>query len=277
MDKIITVEFADGSTTASVSGLWQYDHGITLEIKGLELETAPEIHFSYEKRTGTGIVVDGTTADGVTICKIPDSFLATASGECGIDSYTFYVWVYLDDSETGRTMAVASIEVKRRSKPDGYVATDDDAKTWASKGDTLKYEDSKLSLLSGDNVLSTVEVESGSSIEVDSSLTVEGAAADAKTVGDSLNAIGEDVTALNWEAHTHDNKDVLDGITAANVSAWDNKSDFDGKYTSLTDKPFDDVVITIDSASVDTSIPSAKAVYDYVQSVLTLDGGDTAS
>lgn len=89
--------------------------------------------------------------------------------------------------------------------------------------------------------------------------------------------IKADITANTNARHTHDNKSVLDGITAANVSAWDNKSDFDGKYTSLTDKPFDDVVITVDRNSVDTSVPSAKAVYDYVQSVLTVDSAEVAS
>ena len=39
------------------------------------------------------------------------------------------------------------------------------------------------------------------------------------------------------ELHNHSNKSVLDGITASKVSSWDNKSDFDGNYNSLTNKP----------------------------------------
>ena len=38
-------------------------------------------------------------------------------------------------------------------------------------------------------------------------------------------------------AHSHTNKVVLDGITANKVTAWDNKSDFNGDYNSLTNKP----------------------------------------
>lgn len=38
-------------------------------------------------------------------------------------------------------------------------------------------------------------------------------------------------------SHTHDNKAVLDGITAEKTAEWDGKSDFSGSYNDLTDKP----------------------------------------
>ena len=37
--------------------------------------------------------------------------------------------------------------------------------------------------------------------------------------------------------HEHTNKDVLDSITAFDISAWNAKSDFSGSYNDLTDKP----------------------------------------
>ena len=39
------------------------------------------------------------------------------------------------------------------------------------------------------------------------------------------------------ELHTHANKTVLDGITSTKVTEWNNKSNFDGNYNSLTNKP----------------------------------------
>ena len=39
------------------------------------------------------------------------------------------------------------------------------------------------------------------------------------------------------ELHTHANKTVLDGITSNKVTEWNNKSNFDGNYNSLTNKP----------------------------------------
>ena len=37
--------------------------------------------------------------------------------------------------------------------------------------------------------------------------------------------------------HSHDNKDVLDGITSTDISNWNAKSDFSGSYKDLTDLP----------------------------------------
>ena len=43
--------------------------------------------------------------------------------------------------------------------------------------------------------------------------------------------------ALKTELHNHSNKSVLDNITSAKVTEWNNKSTFDGNYNSLTNKP----------------------------------------
>ena len=45
---------------------------------------------------------------------------------------------------------------------------------------------------------------------------------------------------IDWEEmqlHNHNNKSVLDGITNAKVTEWDNKSTFSGSYHDLTNKP----------------------------------------
>lgn len=57
----------------------------------------------------------------------------------------------------------------------------------------------------------------GSSILIDETLTESGQAADAKAVGDKIAEVKE-------SAHTHLNKDVLDGITSNKITAWDGYS-----------------------------------------------------
>ena len=57
----------------------------------------------------------------------------------------------------------------------------------------------------------------GSSILIDETLTESGQAADAKAVGDKIAEVKE-------SAHTHLNKDVLDGITSNKINAWDGYS-----------------------------------------------------
>ncbi len=43
--------------------------------------------------------------------------------------------------------------------------------------------------------------------------------------------------ATKDDLHNHNNKTVLDGITASKVTSWNNKSDFSGNYNDLTNKP----------------------------------------
>ena len=43
--------------------------------------------------------------------------------------------------------------------------------------------------------------------------------------------------ANKTELHNHDNKAALDNITSENIEYWNNKSEFDGNYNSLSNKP----------------------------------------
>ena len=55
------------------------------------------------------------------------------------------------------------------------------------------------------------------------------------------------------ELHSHSNKTVLDGITSAKVTEWNNKSNFSGSYDDLTNKP---TIPTVDvnKSYVDTQL-----------------------
>ena len=43
--------------------------------------------------------------------------------------------------------------------------------------------------------------------------------------------------AKKTDLHEHSNKSVLDKITSSKVNQWDSKSNFDGNYNNLTNKP----------------------------------------
>ena len=45
-------------------------------------------------------------------------------------------------------------------------------------------------------------------------------------------------TFIQADSHIHLNKDALDKITENDINRWNNKSDFNGSYKSLTDKPY---------------------------------------
>lgn len=81
--------------------------------------------------------------------------------------------------------------------------------------------------------------------------------------GDSSGSDNVDLSAyaLKTDLHSHNNKTVLDNITSAKVSEWNNKSTFSGNYNDLTNKPTIPTIptnissFTNDSGYI-TSIPS---------------------
>lgn len=59
--------------------------------------------------------------------------------------------------------------------------------------------------------------------------------------------------ALKTELHSHSNKTILDGITSTDIDTWNSKSEFDGDYNSLTNKP-NIPTVDVDKAYVDKQL-----------------------
>lgn len=167
MDKVITAVFQeDGSNTVTVYGLWQWDHGISLQIMGLSLPETVEVHFALTN--GEPVKQEGHSSDGITTVDIPDSMLAGPTGSgtfCGTQAFLVNAWVYVEDGESGRTVKMVKLNVKTRAKPPDYIATPDEKKTWEQlqegKADRLALAGSILSLMSGERLLSEVTLPTG--------------------------------------------------------------------------------------------------------------------
>ena len=87
---------------------------------------------------------------------------------------------------------------------------------------------------------------------------------------------------IQADSHIHLNKDVLDKITASDIDKWNNKSDFNGSYRSLTDKPYIPSIEGlaseeyVDKAIEDLQLPSNLATIEDIPtkvSELTNDNG----
>ena len=89
---IITAEFSDGCMYEETLPLYQWDYGQILQITGLDLPEAYQVHFSNQRESGTTITMIGE-ASGV---QIPDNLLQTGEN--------VYAWIFLhsgdDDGET---------------------------------------------------------------------------------------------------------------------------------------------------------------------------------
>ena len=112
---MITVNVDSTYTTAS--GLWQYDYGQILRIKGFTLPTAVEIHFSLQEKGGGTETRVGTTNDNVTDVAIPDAMLENNNTA---EDYKIYAFVYVTDETSGETEYKIVLSVKARPKPGGY-------------------------------------------------------------------------------------------------------------------------------------------------------------
>ena len=102
--------------------LYQWDKNQELEINGLNLDVAPEIHFT-NVIMDKAIVRQSTLEDGSVIVDIPNSLLQQA--------YTIraYIGVYEDD--TFKTIEVIDIPIIAREKPSDYTISDTDEEIYS--------------------------------------------------------------------------------------------------------------------------------------------------
>ena len=113
MNKIHVVEFASGTTAKTITGLFQWNFGQILQIKGLDLPSAVEVHFAL-RRSGEALRRIGVTKDGVTEVEIPDVLFKTMM----TSDYDIYAYVYVSDEEYGSTTHEIVMKVKSRPMPE---------------------------------------------------------------------------------------------------------------------------------------------------------------
>ena len=167
---MIIVNFdSEKDTYKTVTGLWQWDYGQKLQLVGLSLPAAVEIHFSLQQCGGDAITRIGVTEDGVTEAGIPDELL---ENEGKAVNYYIYAFVYVVTEESGETEYRISMPVRSRPKPKPISEhTPVDQGTMgalleavnliaASKADGLIYKGNTLMLMSGGKMLSRVVVAS---------------------------------------------------------------------------------------------------------------------
>ena len=114
MDNIIDCRL-DSTYREIYTGIWQHDYGQILRITGVDLPKAVEVQFSLRDKGGDTLTRIGTTVDGVTEVKVPDSFL---KNENCTQNYLIYAWIYVTDDASGNTEYQIILHVKSRPKPE---------------------------------------------------------------------------------------------------------------------------------------------------------------
>lgn len=96
----------------SIRPLFQWDRGQVLEIHGLSLPSAPEVHFAHEGAKMAEVQQSTMDARGVVYARIPDAMLRIAAD--------IRAWVVEEIGRASKTRREIVIPVIGREKPDDY-------------------------------------------------------------------------------------------------------------------------------------------------------------
>lgn len=110
--------FTETTLTVTLTGLFQWDYGQKLYIKGVDLEEVSEVHFSNSKEKEAMVMPATKEGDYVT-CLIPDVLLTK--------SLDITAWVYDIKPTSGETVRTIILKVEPRTKPQNFVETYPDA------------------------------------------------------------------------------------------------------------------------------------------------------
>lgn len=115
---MIKAIFSEVIQTVTLTGLFQWDYGQKLQIKGLSLGETMEVHFSNVKDK-EAVVMVATKQGESYIVDIPNSLL-----ENNLD---IIAWVYVIGSNSGETVKTAILKVEPRVKPQDFVSQNPDS------------------------------------------------------------------------------------------------------------------------------------------------------
>lgn len=176
--------------------LWQWDTGRTLTVDA----ECSQVHFS-NKVFGRSIDVD--VVDGVA--SIPDILLQTDK--------ELTAWAFVGTPENGYTKISKVFKVNRRNKPSDYVFTPPEQTTLSELVERLdaieeigavSYKAQTLTDEQKAQARENIGVPSGGNVDLDTTLTQSGKAADAKAVGDAVIQLSGEIAAKHATVEIRD-------------------------------------------------------------------------
>ena len=204
-----------------VDRLTQWDVGRQINVdKDIDMVHFSNRPYGYSKNVK---VTDG-------VADVPDMFLTSCA--------PLRVWAYVGDFEKGYTKIEKIYEVKPKNRPEDYIYTPEEVKTWeklqSEIGDLSELKtEAKENLVAAIN---EVEADMSEGVALDTTLTQSGQAADAKAVGDALaekQPKGDYLTQDNLQSAT--NAALAQAKASGEFDGADGKSAYqyaqDGGYT----------------------------------------------
>lgn len=230
------------------SELWQWDTGRTLAVDA----DCSQVHFSNKV---FGRSIDVNVVDGAAI--IPDVLLQTDKD--------LNVWAFVGTSESGYTKISKTFTVNRRNKPADYVFTPTDQMTLQTIQRQIG-DLADLNTAAKDTLVAAINEAArtgggggGSTVELDTTLTKSGQAADAAVVGNRLSALSEEIDTTS------------ESKVAAHNTGTDTHSDIRLLIQGLTDR-----LNALDDSD-DTTLDQLSEIVAYIKSNKSLIDSITTS
>lgn len=114
---MVRANFTDGNNYTEAPGLTQWDYGQVLEIHGLDLPKAVEIHFAIYDCPDDAIIRIGNTIDKVTCVVVPEKIMEQPQDAVA--------YVYVSDTKSGETVRTVYMPMIPRQKPEAFDAPED--------------------------------------------------------------------------------------------------------------------------------------------------------
>ena len=108
--------------------LWQWDYGQRVQLRDVPVGT--KVHFSNAVTKQTALVTEAYEDGEGVYADIPNVLLQTAG--------TLTAYIYIEDGDEGHTEYRKLFIVRDREKPDDYVYTEDEVKTWEVLEERIK-------------------------------------------------------------------------------------------------------------------------------------------
>lgn len=194
---------------ASPQYLWQYDYGQTLEVSGIDLPSACEVHFATQN-DAEAVRAVGSTADGVMTVSVPDACLEASF----LSDYYIFAYIFITDESSGTTRYKIAIPVKHRVKGDLDVSseTEPDAFSGAVKAVEAAADRAEAAAAEASKTatVTATEVATETATEVAT-----------ETATEIVSKVKLDVEANTEARHAHENKDILDSVTSETMSNFE--------------------------------------------------------
>ena len=185
---MISVDLSNVESIESSNHLYQWDKGQQLEIKGLGVSKAPEIHFGVNGSM-LAIVVNSTLSGGIVYANIPNEILMSGKD--------LRVYVHID----GTTIKNILIPVFKRNMPENYVV-DCSNVTWIEEFETEANE---------------ITTEKCNEIEAKGTSTLESIPDDYTALSNEVTDLKSDLSEqtrnlLNSKIYTTDDFEYVNGV-----------------------------------------------------------------